>query len=576
MIGLKLIGLKRAALTILLTFLAASALTLATSSSYELLTGLKDFLQGFELRKPIIMDESAKSIYTSIIPARLAKDLNMILNSNAKPVTTTLGYIDGILTPIWSQDILEKPINSTDKNWIILGKNLATKLKKKPGDTVIVTSILRRGIHILKIIEIRDFNDPRDNYAFVSEELAKTLRGIRKEDASIILFENQAEAAEASKYLRQLYELKIHYNIPLQARLRVLASDGSLVSERRISGNGTEIFKLPIGLYQLMISTNYANLPIASIKLKESREIDIKLNGSVKLTIIGFKDKPILKDNSGRVVAPQKQNETWIYEIPIGVYILQLGGLELRLPLISDLELRPTAIQNISETYRVRFKINWVDGKPVDEAYLTILTKEGELITAVKITGFYETYLPEGEYLVKLVKGSYALEKSFMIDGERTIQLIIPLRSDGKCPYTPIRKEMKVLAKGYDETSMISIMILSAELAILVASIILAMITYTSIIDHLYESASRELDNLRELKLPRRILIKLTYLPVLGSVLLGVILGSLTAFLIIKTIPWTTSIPLWFLGSNPWIYLTQTILALPASTYSYLKNIAKK
>jgi hypothetical protein len=575
MIGLKIFGLKRIVLTIILIYLAVSALTLATSPSYELIVGLKDFLQGFEIKKPIIIDESAKSVYTSILPARLAKDLNIILGLNAEPVTATLGYIDGILAPLWSQEILEDNINSIEKNWIILGEALAAKLGKKIGDIVIVTSILRKEIHILKIIDIRSFNDPRDNYGFISREIARTIRGINEIDSSIIIFRNQIEAMEASKYLGQLYELKIHYNIPLQVRLRILASDGSLISEKDISNSGVEVFKLPLGYYQLMISTSYTQLPIASIKLKESREISIRLDGSVKLKIIEFKEKPLLKDMNEKIIEPQRFNNTWIYEVPVGIYFLKLGDLELKLPLINDLELKQMEMERISEVYKVRLEINWIDGKPIEEAYLTILTKDGGLITAVKVTGFYEIYLPRGEYLIKLIKGSYALEENFKVDGERIIQLIIPLRSSGECPYSPWLKEVKVLATGYDETSMISLMALSAEIAILASSIILSIITYTSIIDHLYESASKELNNLKELKLPRKTLLKMTYLPVLGITMLTAGFGGLTAFLLVKMIPWMSSIPLWFLCSNPWIYLTQTILISLTSICSYMKEILR-
>jgi len=576
MMGLRLFGLRRVALTFALIYLAASALTLITSSSYELLLGLKDFLQGFELREPIIMDKSAKSVYTSILPARLAKDLNTVLDLNAKPITATLGYIDGLLTPLWSQEILGDTMNITGKNWIILGKAVAARLGKRIGDVVIVTSILRKEIHILKIVDIRNFNDPRNNYAFVSEELARTLRGIRGEDASIILFKDRAEAMKASRYLGKLYELKISYNIPLQAKLRIIASDGSIISEKRISGSGMEVFKLPLGFYQLIISTGYANLPMESLKLKESKEINIKLNGSVRLTITGFREKPILKDMKGKVIEPQRLDSSWVYEIPIGVYFLKLDNLRLKLPVLTDLKIKPGEIQKIPETYKVRFDMSWIDGRPIREAYLTILTKAGELITAAKVTKSYEIYLPRGEYSIKLVKGGYVLEKNLKINSEKRIKLVMPLRSGGKCPYTRRLKEIKILAAGYDETSMISILALSAELAILTISIILAVVTYISITDHLYESASKELENLKELKLQRKLLLRITYLPVIEITLLGAGLGGLTAFILVKTISWTPSIPLQFTGLSPSTYLTQTVIAFFASTYSYLKEVLRK
>jgi len=576
MMGLRLLGLRRMALTFALIYLAASALTLITSSSYELLLGLKDFLQGFELREPIIMDKSAKSVYTSILPARLAKDLNTVLDLNAKPITATLGYIDGLLTPLWSREILGDAMNITGKNWIILGKAVAARLRKRIGDVVIVTSILRKEIHILKIVDIRNFNDPRNNYAFISEELARTLRGIREEDASIILFKDQDEAMKASRYLGKLYELKISYNIPLQAKLRVLASDGSIISEERISGSGMEVFKLPLGFYQLIISTSYANLPIASLKLNESKEINIKLNGSVRLTIMEFREKPILKDMKGKVIEPQRLDSSWVYEIPIGVYFLKLDNLRLKLPVLSDLKLKPGEMQKIPETYKVRFDMSWIDGRPIRDAYLTILTEAGELITAAKVTKSYEIYLPRGEYSIKLVKGGYVLDKNLKISSEKRIKLVMPLRSGGKCPYAPQLKEIKILAAGYDETSIISILALSAELAILTISVILAVVTYISITDHLYESASKELENLKELRVQRKLLLRTTYLPIIEITLLGAGLGGLTAFILVKTISWTSSIPLQFTGLSPSTYLTQIVIAFFASTYSYLKEVLRK
>jgi hypothetical protein len=74
MIGLKALGLGRVAQTLMLIFLLSTILSLTVGSSFEVLFNISSFLQGFELKKPLLMDSSAKSIYTSIIPARLARD----------------------------------------------------------------------------------------------------------------------------------------------------------------------------------------------------------------------------------------------------------------------------------------------------------------------------------------------------------------------------------------------------------------------------------------------------------------------------------------------------------------------
>ncbi len=578
MIGLKLLGFGKVASTLILLYLISIGVSLTIGTSYDVLTGLEAFIQGFELGKPLIMEKSAKSIYTSIIPTRLANDLETVLGLNAKPVVTALGYADGVLAPIWDQSVLTHPLDMINATGIILGKHLADKLGKRQGDDILLTSVLRNSVYIVKVVEVKEFNDPRDNYVFAPSKLARALRGIQDTEASIIMFESQRDAEQALKYLSQLYELRLNYDVGVEVKLRIIASDGSLASEKKISGKGVEVFRIPLGYYQLIVSTGYAEIIVDSVKLKDSIELSLNLQGTVTLKILDCPEEPKLMDADGKILRPERVNNVWSYRIPVGVYFLNVGGHEIRIPVVSDQELRlgkGLEKEKNLESYRVVFQVRYIDGKQVEDAYLTIASSDGRLITSTTITGFYESYLQNGLYNVTLSKSGYVLKKKLIVDGEKSVDFILPLRSDGKMMYTR-SFEAKILPTGYDSMSMISIMVLSAELGILITVSILAVLVYLSIISHLFESCSSEFEKLRELRFSIGFIFKSIYLPLSILFLLAGTLGGLSSIYFVEMIYWPQILPSRPVGLNPLLYFVHTVLLVSSLTHSYLKLYYRK
>jgi hypothetical protein len=582
MIGLKALGLGRVAQTIMLIFLLSTILSLTVGSSFEVLFNISSFLQGFELKKPLLMDSSAKSIYTSIIPARLARDIEEVLGIPAKAVTTTLGYVDNLLTPIWDETMLEgHPPGMLNISSCILGGRLAERLKKNVGDTLIVVGILRREIHVLRVIDVEHFKDPRDDYLFVSKELAKRLRGAGDADASIIIFNKSEEVITASKYLSHTYELRILYDIPVEAKLRILASDGSRVLEKPIMNKGVEVFKIPLGYYEVVISTPYADIPIASIKLYDSAIVDVKIKDYVTLRILDCPVQPELKDVKGILLKPSSYgNGTWVYIVPPGLYTLSISERKLEIPLLSDLDLRlnleDSGSSRILESYKVRFEITYIDGKPVDEVYLTIVSADGDLITSIiKTPGIYEANLNRGDYIFIARKGSYIREMKVSVQGDRTVHITLPLRSDERVLYSSMPK-VKLLASGYDPLSSITLIVLSAELTLLASVTVVSFLAYRVIFGYFFESSSTEIEKMRELRLPRKLYLKIIYLPMLTLVSTILFASILTAIVLALQISWPLPFSTKPTGSLLWPYSIIIILALPPYTLTFLDTLHKK
>jgi hypothetical protein len=581
MIGLKILGFRKVLQILMLIILLSSILSLTIGSSFEVLSSVSGFLQGFELKKPLLMDSSAKSIYTSVIPARLAKDIEDVLGVPAKAVTTTLGYVDNLLTPIWDESILEEPTPSIlNVSSCILGKELAERLKKNVGDIVIVIGILRREVHVLRVANIKYFNDPRDDYLFVSKELAKKLRGIKDTDASIIIFNASEDVLRVNKYLSQTYELRILYDIPVEAKLRILASDGSRVLEKPIMNQGIEVFRISFGYYEVVISTPYADIPIASVKINDSATVNVKLKDYVTLKILDYPAQPELKDVRGVSLKPDTQgNNTWVYKVPPGLYTLSISGRELEIPLLGDLELRPCleCIERVRsiETYSVKFEMTYIDGKPVDELYLTILSANGDLVTSMKTPGIYEINLHEGDYVFIARKGSYVREVRVSVEEDKMVRMVLPLRSDNRIPYSSMPK-VKLLPLGYDPLSSITLTILSAELALLVSTTAASFLAYMVIFGYFFESSSTELEKMKELRFPRKLYLKIIYLPMLSLILIILLTSIFATIGLALEVPWPLPFSKKHIGSLLWPYFINIIPAFFSYTLTFFATFHKK
>ena len=574
MIGLKILGFGRILQTLMIVFLLSLILSLAIGSSFEMLSGIGGFLQGFDLRRPLLMDGSAKSIYTSIIPARLARDIVEVLNIRADAVVTTLGYVDGVLAPIWDENMLgEYSPGMLNVGSCILGGRLAERLGKDVGDVVTVVGILGREVHILRVIDVRYFDDPRGDYLFVSGELARRLRGIRDTEASIIIFNSPEDVLRASRHLSQTYELGVSYDVPVEARLRILASDGSRVLEKPIVGQGFEVFKIPFGYYSVVVSTPYADIPVALVKLNDSARISIKLSDRVALRILGCPLEPELRDVKGVLIKPDsRNNDTWVYNVPPGLYALSIAGRRFEIPLISDLELRPclegVIEPGLVEAYHVRVEVVYVDGKPVDEAYLTVLSDDGGLAASISVPGMYELDLHQGDYVFIVRRGSCVHEERVSVRADMVVRIVVPLRSDGRMPYSSMPR-VKLLPSGYDPLSGITLMILSAELALLASIIAVSFLAYRVIFSHFFQSSSAEIGKMVELRLPRKFYLKAIYLPMLMLIFVTLLASVFIAIGLALGISWPIPFSVKLFGSLLWPYFIIIIPALLSYTLTF-------
>jgi len=581
MIGLKILGFGRIMQTLMIVFLLSLILSLAIGSSFEMLSGIGGFLQGFDLRRPLLMDSSARSIYTSIIPVRLARDIVEVLNIRVDAVVATLGYVDGVLAPIWDESMLGGSSPSIlNASSCILGGRLAGRLGKGVGDVVTVVGILGREVHILRVVDVRYFDDPRGDYLFVSGVLARRLRGIRDTEASIIIFNSPEDVLRASRYLSQTYELGVSYDVPVEARLRILASDGSRVLERPIVGRGFEVFRIPFGYYRVVVSTPYADILVALVKLNDSARISIKLSDRVVLRVLGCPLEPELRDVKGVLIKPDSHdNDTWVYSVPPGLYALSIAGRRFEVPLISDLELRPclegVIEPGLVEVYHVRLEVVYIDGKPVDEVYLTVLSDNGGLVVSRSVPGMYELDLRQGDYSFIVRRGSYVHEERVSVQADMVARIVVPLRSDGRIPYSSIPR-VKLLPSGYDPLGSITLMILSAELALLASIIAVSFLAYRVVFSHFFESSSVEIGKMVELRLSRKFYLRAIYLPMLVLILLTLFVSVLIAIGLALGVSWPIPFSVKLLGSLLWPYFIVTIPALISYTLTFFGALRKK
>jgi hypothetical protein len=119
-------------------------------------------------------------------------------------------------------------------------------------------------------------------------------------------------------------------------------------------------------------------------------------------------------------------------------------------------------------------------------------------------------------------------------------------------------------------------MVFSAELGLLATISVIAFLVYGIIFDHFFESSSKELEKVREMKFGTSIYLKLFYIPMFTLVLMMALLGSLTALWLAREIPWPILLPMELAGSILWPYLISVVPAIFSYTFQALRSFRRR
>jgi len=572
MIGLKILGLSTLSYTSVALIIVSLLLTLMAGSTIEIVNSTYKTLSGAEIDYPVIIQSSARSLYTSIVPARVVDELRSVLNINARPIVAALAYVEDVLTPVW---MLEKShIEQYSPNIAILGSELAKRLNRDKGDIIIVSSLYKKSIHLLKVREIIKFGDQRDWYLFTSEEIIKQIRGLTPHQISGVILPSVQVADYVSSLLKKQYYINISYKVPSPAILKILASDGSIVNTSKLSGEGKELIKLGFGVYSFIISTGINDILIKKEAILNDSSLVIDLSHPAILTLLNIDSEPILVNAHGKEFHPIKEDKKWIFRVEPATYKLFIGNETYYVPLLGNATIQGGF--NLTGLNEVIITVKNIDGSVVNDYYATIVRKnDSRVLVSTQVFGKLRLQLKNGNYLIRASIGDLIFESEFTVDTERTdVDIVIPLgnRASNIKYVSPLT--LSVLGSGQNVVSILGLLFLSAEVLTSCVTVLLGTVTIYAIISMVMQSSKERIKELFLIGFSRRKLIKKVLLPYLLANSFLSIIGSLIAIQFMTILFFNTYFLRFFGTNEAWYILLALIANFIGCVIAYFKTVS--
>lgn len=390
-------------------------------------------LRGGESDSVLLIERSARTIYTSHIPASLAISLGRLPSVEAEPFIATVGYVAGSVmitqglqsTSPFAKALLSGYLPSGDGPWAIMGERAAERLGTRAGETIQLASSLRKTVLLLTVAAVCRFGDMRDDEMFVHERTAKMLSGLPEGMISAVVVRGiSRESVET--LLSRTYRLKIRCSSAVPGNLVVLEANGALIRSVKFVGKVEEDLDLPFGYYTVAFQSPHLTMSLASVLLDadKSCEGSVELEASPILKVLGSA-KPMLRGSDGVEIQAIKQDESWIFRASPGVYRLELSGQAFTIPLFHSATFNPSLV--IAPTRSVRVLVSWSDGTEARDYNLIAKTMGGEVVLSrLGLGGETKIDLPNGDYVVEVYRLPYSASAIISIPGADEMRLILP------------------------------------------------------------------------------------------------------------------------------------------------------
>ncbi|MEM1586689.1 MAG: hypothetical protein QXX99_00310 [Candidatus Bathyarchaeia archaeon] len=431
------IGLKLAEPKLLVSymvFLTILSIMLATllAIGYGLYLNMVWMASGGSVLTPVVVDVSAKTVYTSRVPlsvyVSLSKDRNV---GRIVPVVLAISILKGRSVTVrgmrledlkldYSSAMLEGSMPGKGF-FAIVGFKAAEKFDLKAGGLLHLTSVKSGRTLTLVVSGIYRLGDQRDYEIVVNIELARLLSDMPSDCLSLIVAPEAVRSYLEDK-LKATYNLTIEYHLGFEAIITLTDSLGRVCKELKVSGNSTHQITLPYGYYSIYIKSNGKISFIDSILLDRNTAISLrKLAEKITLRVpLVSKDTAVeLKSMEGETIEPAGTLEGYlIYSVERGIYKLTYDNKSYLLNLSEDSTFTPFPSQPAGYTLKIR--VYDYLGRRVRGVILNIIDPRDNKIV-------YGRLLEEGEGSLTLPPGRYRILVS---DSLTLMERSLELRSD--------------------------------------------------------------------------------------------------------------------------------------------------
>ena len=448
LLGFKILGRRIITLTLLSLMLTSYLLAQFIAISLTSWEALNVALSA-GTDQTLIMEEGARSVFTSHVPLSLYESLRRYPNITAcEPFTLTPTSIQNKTVIIrgasieyltaCSKRLIRGKIPNREGPWAIAGIKAAKRLNLKVNDCVAVASPLRPTIMYLKIAGICAFGDPRDYEVLVPLPIGQKIAGLPETIVSIITVEG-IDAKSLANLLNQKMKLIIHCNIDVRGWILILDSLNMPVSSQMIEGPSTLNFTLPFGYYKVAYQSSSVLSILTEVLLTSNTSINVEffLGSTRTLKVLASKeDTVILQNKTGSQIHGIWSNGSWIFLVKPGVYTLQINDKSYEVPIFGNTTFDPKGLENVG--YKVTIKVVSWNGSEVSDFLLIVEDKEGNVVTTLReLSHQVSIKLPEGPYHVCIYKSPYFVSTWIDVPKQTNIVIKLPkmISNPEKIPY---------------------------------------------------------------------------------------------------------------------------------------------
>ena len=475
----------------------------------------------------VILQDGARSIYTSRVPLSLAKSLCMLPGVEACAVTLTPLTLAG--KPIvfrgvetfkgYAQKIVKGSLPTKEGLWVLLGEKARERLGLETGDIVVVGSLSTSYLVTLHVAGTFRLGDLRDYEAVVPYVTGAELAGLPRGLASAIQVKG-IETGELESLVKSLYKLTIEHDAG-RGHVDVLDSLNTPVASFALEEPGAETFQLPFGHYTMVYRESYLTSNLTSILLTENQTLSLMTPDKdvFKLEVTALEtETPTLQLENGSLIQGSWIGDAWLFEAPQGLHTIKLGETSYLILLMGDTTFNPHTFEETLT--QVKIRVQWQDGADVTDYLVSVRKTGGTLLSSTRsLTPLVTLNLPEGEYTAEVSKPPYLAKVQFTVPDQQTITLSLPAISNPSRITPTLFQQLKAVTPiDASSTTLSSLIGLTASslTALSICLTLLSVVAVFTVQKGLYTSAEDNLNVLWALGAGKSQTIRMVWIKILG------------------------------------------------------------
>jgi len=411
-------------------------------------TNLSLSLAGAEEKGIAIVQDGARSVYTSSIPYSLAKSLKLLKGIETEAYTLALTVVNDHPVVVRGVEdlkayiplITKGSISNNSSSFVLVGERASKILGVKIGDLILAGNPTSPIVVMAKVSGIYKANDIRDYEIVMPIELANELANKPKRFVSMIVVKGMSKQ-KLQSLLKSEYSLEIIHPFS-KGEFTILDIDGVPLTSIRIKNESKIKLKLPFGKYSLIYEDSYYVSNLSSFLLIDDIIMDLRNETKLaSLEIIAPNAKVQVKDERGKEMLGERYGNSWLYKVMPGSYIVSLNNLSYTILVTADTVFDP--LKSYSKIRNVSLEVAWYDGSPVTDYILIIKDSQGEVIYSASLkTHIVKLNLPYKDLEVTVYKPPYVAKATLTSNTSSLVVKLPVIANPEKIPlnsYTKIR-----------------------------------------------------------------------------------------------------------------------------------------